>query len=283
MHCYFCKSILVDTLKVDHYLMCSSCQIFVRSSGDNQSFMVNENLKNSSKVNKLVLEQTSALLRESKTRKGLIDFGCGGGKFLCVASKYFKSAAGIEITPESIEIAQKNGIMVYQKIPKKGFTVITFWHSLEHLPFETLQETLLDIGESEIQSVLLSVPNSKSFTLRAFGKYDCFVDETNHNFIFSMEKVVELFKGIGFELKSTPRLKSYTIFGSVQSSINFVTRTKNHLYFTLKRNQSFRNFSFFRHLILAPVYLPLSAITIILVILKPKQDSVINLSFQRSR
>jgi len=244
--------------------------------------MVNEKLEGKLKPDKLNQAQLEMVQKRIRTiDHNLLDFGCGGGKFLLLAKGVFNKVAGIEITPESVLVAESNGIMIHGNIQKKDYTVITFWHSLEHLPFQTLKQILDEIRTSEIKYVILSVPNSKSATLKYFGDFDTFVDVDNHTFIFSKNSLVKLFSEIDFKLYASPQILRYTLFGSIQSSINFVTKTKNQLYFILKRGHGYKNISYFRHILLAPLYVIVCSIFLILAIADRERDPVTNLCFER--
>jgi hypothetical protein len=282
MICHFCSEKLRINLQFKPYNFCPSCKIYIRTSGDHQSLMINEVLKSKNKVDKLILSQLGVLLEYiTPMPTGLVDFGCGGGGFLLASRPYFPKVVGVEITPESVLAAQSEGLEIKSEIPKKGYSVITFWHSLEHLPYPTFKKVLQDIAESEIQNVMLSVPNANSITLSLFGRFVSFVDVENHPFIYSQEFLVESFKEIGFSMKSKRRIRSYTIFGSLQSAINFITRSHNQLYFVLKRGHKIRTVKVMRHLLLVPVYIPVATITLLMTLFDLSRDPVINLGFQR--
>ena len=244
--------------------------------------MVNEKLKGEMKPDQVTYDQLKILEKRLDTEKfNLLDFGSGGGKFLLLARKYFKHVAGIEITPASVSFAQSNGLKIYSEVQPKGFDVITFWHSLEHLPYETLIKVLEDIKLSSINFVVLSVPNAQSLTLKYFGDFDAFVDEPNHTFIFSKKLLIELFLEKNFHLSDSPVIKAYNLFGIVQSSINFVTQTKNQLYYILKRGYPIKDIKILRHILLSPVYFTVSILLTFISSLKTDRDSVTNLVFER--
>jgi len=204
MSCKFCGSQLISVRNIRDYLLCKNCETYARSSGDEQSTMVNENLEGSLKPDRLTLELLGLLqARLETTKSNLIDFGCGAGRFLLLAKQSFNDVAGVEITPASISVAKSNGLEIFPEIQGKGYDVVTFWHSLEHLPYETLIKVLEAIKLSEINTVVLSVPNSNSISLKYFGDYDAFVDATNHTFIFSKSLLEKIFLENGFKLSAT--------------------------------------------------------------------------------
>ena len=244
--------------------------------------MVNEKLGGEMKPDRITYEQLKILEKKLDTEKfNLIDFGSGGGKFLLLARKYFNQVAGIEITPASVSVAQSNGLRIHSEVEPKGFGVITFWHSLEHLPYETLVKILEDIKLSSINFVVLSVPNAQSLTLKYFGDFDAFVDEPNHTFIYSKKLLIELFLEKNFHLSDSPVIKAYNSFGIVQGSINFVTQTKNQLYYILKRGYPIKSLKILRHILLAPMYFSVCVLFTFISSLTTDRDSVTNLVFER--
>ncbi len=257
--------------------------VYFRCSGDHQTLMVNEVLSEKNNSDAFAKHQVRHVLKFVTTSgERLLDFGCGTGNFLLEAQKKFIRAGGVEITLESRQIAEKRGLEVSTTIPPNGFDVITFWHSLEHLPFKTLKETLLIIEESEVGRVHVSIPNAKSITTMLFGDYDAYNDEENHTFIFSQKILKEIFDEIGFTLVDSRTLFSYTMFGTLQSSINFVTRTRNQLYYILKRGAPANSLSAMRHIFLMPAFISLALVVSLISVLFPSRDPVLNLTFSRT-
>jgi hypothetical protein len=127
----------------------------------------------------------------------------------------------------------------------------------------------------------LSVPNSNSICLKYFGDYDAFVDASNHTFIFSKGLLEKMFLEYGFRLSASPQIKSYTLFGGIQSTVNFFTQTKNQIYFILKRGGSIKSLGLIRHLVLSPIYIPMILLVLTIVFLRRNRDSTINLCFER--
>jgi hypothetical protein len=282
MLCSFCKEELLNDLHIPAYSYCSSCKVFLRSNGDQQSFMVNEKLEDNTKIDHLTRKLIRIVLNHrGEMSDGLVDFGCGGGKFLLGAYPNFKQVAGVEITPSSILAAKAHGLSIFNEIPSTGFQTLTFWHSLEHLPYQTLRQVLKDIENSEVTQIHVSVPNAEAISLRYFGVYDAYYDPENHVHIFSSSKINDLFLEIGFKETANLRIFEYSIFGAIQSSINFVTRTKNQVYFYLKRGNGVKEISFVKHIVFFPVYLSISLFLILMSILNPKLDSVVSKSYTR--
>ena len=283
MNCNFCGNRMVSVKRVKGYLLCIQCGCYSRIAGDGQTFMINERLDLIGAPDILSNKLLEIVLRHrSRDDMGLIDFGCGGGKFLLGATTHFPRVAGVEITPASIAAAESQGVKIFSEVPLNDFGIATFWHSLEHLPFQTLKNTLDTISKSEIEMVFVSVPNAMSITMRLFGDYDAFYDEQNHTFIFSKKIICELFRQIGFIPMYSPRNRYYSYFGIVQSPINFLTRTRNQVYLVLKRGVSFRDLSIFRHLVISPLVIPLALLTFLISTLRRDRDPVLNLIFTRN-
>lgn len=279
--CLFCKENLYLP-QIPSYLYCRNCETYLRSAGDDQSLMVNERSNVPTKGDILTKSQVSRVLKFcDEGIASLVDFGCAGGKFLLAVRRNFKSVAGVEITPESICVAQASGLKIYSEIPKNGYQFITFWHSLEHLPHETLENVMGIIKNSEIEIVHISVPNSQSITLKLFGKLDTYFDLENHTTILSKKLLGKKLNEIGFSLISSKPIFSYTFFGCLQSAINFVTNSKNELYFVLKRGAPIQNIGITKHLFFAPIYIPLTIFLLIWSLISPSRNPVLSLTFTR--
>lgn len=282
MECKFClnKNLVLKELR--EYKFCENCRIYVRSSGDHQTYMVNEKVDepvNPTFLSKSLVKLVSGL--SGNYGYGLLDFGCGNGRFLLTARKHYSRNAGVEVSQESKRIAVLNSVQVYSEIPLEGFEIITFWHSLEHLPYSTLQLVLNSISVSDVQWVYLSVPNAESLTMKLFGDFDAFVDPENHSYIYSASMLISLFEGIGFKVVAQPRIIEYSVFGAIQSSLNMIIRTKNELYLILKRGIPFKRFSLFRHAFGLMLVIPVGIVVVAISFLSKKSDSVVNLVFSR--
>lgn len=279
--CNFCKMNLVIP-KLRSYLYCLNCKTYFRISGDNQTLMVNEKSNIPRRSDFLTKSQVSRVTKVCEAESThLVDFGCAGGKFLLAIQHKFKRVAGVEITPESVHLARESGLKIYPEIPKNGFNFVTFWHSLEHLPHETLHKSMSIIKNSEIEYVHISVPNSQSLTLRLFGERDSYFDLENHTTILSRKCLIEILNGIGFSLLSSKPIVSYTFFGCVQSAVNYITNSKNELYFVLKRGAPIQNIRVLRHLLFAPIYIPLALFLWVFCLVFPSRNPVLDLTFIR--
>lgn len=282
MECKFCLNKNLIHKKLKKFRYCENCRIFIRSSGDYQTYMLNEKLEVRVKPDLLSKNLVKLINNFSQNFDyGLLDFGCGNGRFLVTAREYYDRNAGVEISQKSKRIAFKNGVEVHARIPLKGFEIVTFWHSLEHLPYETLQSVLNSLSASDVQWIYLSVPNAESFTTKFFGDFDTFVDSENHSYIYSVSKLISLFGGAGFTLVAQPRIIEYSVFGAFQSSLNVITNTKNELYLIFKRGMPFYKFSTLRHISGLIIGIPVGILVVLISILNKKSDSVINLVFSR--
>jgi SAM-dependent methyltransferase len=89
----------------------------------------------------------------------VLDFGCSGGFLLNALNA--KKKIGVEINPHAREVAEKNGIGVYERldqVPDKFDKVISS-HTLEHLPHP--RQALLELKEklrNENSQMLLLLP-----------------------------------------------------------------------------------------------------------------------------
>lgn len=90
--------------------------------------------------NKLWARRVKAVKRICPSGK-LLDVGCGEGLFLHCAQKAGYAVNGLEISEFAVKYAKKEyGLDIHQgslenaDFPNDAFDIITFWHTLEHVP-----------------------------------------------------------------------------------------------------------------------------------------------------
>jgi len=143
-----------------------------------------------------------------KSKGALLDVGCGTGVFLSKIKNEGWSATGIEPNHAARNFAQKtNAQEVYSskedlKKTKKKFDVITLWHSLEHV--HDLEETIRFLFNTlKVKgSVLVAVPNHRSFDAGHYKEFWAAYDVPRHIWHFSQDSIVNIFKKHGFEIKT---------------------------------------------------------------------------------
>lgn len=96
--------------------------------------------------------------------KTLLDYGCGRGECLSLASQSGFSVMGTDVDPECVRLAAKLGpacrLNPDNPLPQfgnKSFDVVTCFHVLEHV--DNPKETLTALGMIAREYVVLAVPN----------------------------------------------------------------------------------------------------------------------------
>ena len=132
----------------------------------------------------------------------LLDVGAGTGDFVAAARKRGWNAIGMEPGLTARERAALKGIELTDSFTKlEGkYDVITLWHVLEHLPdldkeIDRLTSSLQDGG-----TLVLALPNFRSWDARHYGKYWAAYDVPRHLWHFSRKSIGKLFGRRGFKI-----------------------------------------------------------------------------------
>ncbi|SNY95004.1 class I SAM-dependent methyltransferase [Flagellimonas pacifica] len=142
---------------------------------------------------------------QSVNPEKLLDFGAGTGDFLAQSkSKGFK-VSGIEPNEKARAYAAKKGVPLFKdstEIQNEIFDVITLWHVLEHLPNLDSQvkelNSLLDLNGT----LIVAVPNYKSFDAKHYGAHWAAYDVPRHLWHFSKTSIIRLFDKHNMEVVS---------------------------------------------------------------------------------
>lgn len=149
-------------------------------------------------------------LRDMPARGGkLLDIGCGVGDFLSAAQNNGYSVAGIDFTPEFIEIARRRfdfkevyALTLDEFVAEKSdnrYDVITFFEVMEHLDnitdFLHLVKVLLKPGGY----IACSVPNRERWRFVSPEEWDY---PPNHFTQWNRRALVNLFNSCGFSVSS---------------------------------------------------------------------------------
>jgi 2-polyprenyl-3-methyl-5-hydroxy-6-metoxy-1,4-benzoquinol methylase len=189
-------------------------------------------------VKKRALNSKLNLIDRLAPEKGnLMDIGCGTGDFMVACKKNSWSTTGIEPN----EKARKLGLeklesisghntagSIFQDIKEyretvekdKGetkFDVITLWHVLEHVPVVTeyvkeLHNLLADTG-----TLVVAVPNHKSYDAKIYGKFWAAYDVPRHLWHFSKRSISLLFSQVQMELIEIKPMKWDAFYVSLLS------------------------------------------------------------------
>ena len=129
--------------------------------------------------------------------KTLLDVGMGTGDFLLTAKEDGWQVVGVEPNDGARNKAKKKGVDTFSEIDElqgRRFHVITLWHVLEHLPALDTQVEKLSRLLSENGTLLIAVPNFKSFDANYYGKFWAGYDVPRHLWHFSKTAISKIFK-----------------------------------------------------------------------------------------
>jgi 2-polyprenyl-3-methyl-5-hydroxy-6-metoxy-1,4-benzoquinol methylase len=173
---------------------------------------------------------------DSHIRKGrALDVGCGRAFFLNSLKKRFE-VMGIEIDKESAALAEREfDISVFKgeiadfALNGDPFDLITFWHSLEHMPDPKAALKKAHALLKKRGFLIIAVPNLGSVQARLFRSRWYHLDVPRHLYHFSKETLSRMIEDSGFSLVDTAStLYSHNFAGYWRSFFN-VTRVKHEL------------------------------------------------------
>jgi len=139
----------------------------------------------------------------SKKKKTLLDVGAGTGDFLKTANGYGWKAEGVEPNHDARVKALEKGVSLIDRleaVPNKKYSVITLWHVLEHLPDLENQIVKLAWHLEDKGTLLIAVPNFKSYDARYYKEFWAAYDVPRHLWHFSKTAIEKLFAKHGLKL-----------------------------------------------------------------------------------
>ena len=155
-------------------------------------------------VKKWSLKQKVNLINQENGRIGsLLDIGAGTGDFLKTAKEKGWKIKGVEPNEAAIKLAAQKEVELKRDIDSfvsQKFDVVTLWHVLEHVT--ELEETILKLAHlvKPGGTLLIAVPNYKSFDARYYKNFWAAYDVPRHLWHFSKKSISLLFAE-NFELK----------------------------------------------------------------------------------
>ncbi|WP_026727337.1 class I SAM-dependent methyltransferase [Flavobacterium denitrificans] len=172
-------------------------------------------------VKSIALKNKLNLINSEQSQKGkILDIGAGTGDFLLTAKNDGWNVIGIEPSDRAKNIAKQKGISFVEEISElenNSFDVITMWHVLEHVPnlenqIEELKRLLKPTG-----TLIVAVPNFKSFDAKHYGEFWAAFDVPIHFWHFSKKAIKMLFEKVDMKLEKVLPMKFDSFYVSLLS------------------------------------------------------------------
>ena len=172
-------------------------------------------------IKNIALKNKLSLINDLQQSKGnLLDIGAGTGDFLLVAKNNNWNTVGIEPSEKAKAIAKAKSVELksnLSELESNSFDVITMWHVLEHVPdlenqIKELKRLLKPNG-----SILIAVPNFKSFDANYYKEFWAAYDVPRHLWHFSKTAIKKLFQKEDLELIKILPMKFDSFYVSLLS------------------------------------------------------------------
>ncbi len=149
-------------------------------------FVKTRNLKNKIRI----------VNKHTTNKNSLLDVGAGTGDFLQYAKEQAWKINGVEPNTKARMKAFEKGILLQNSLEdftNETFDVITLWHVLEHLPNLNHQITRLNNLLKPDGTLIIAVPNYKSYDAQYYKQYWAAFDVPRHLWHFSKKAITKLF------------------------------------------------------------------------------------------
>jgi 2-polyprenyl-3-methyl-5-hydroxy-6-metoxy-1,4-benzoquinol methylase len=206
-------------------------------------------------VKQKALRDKIKLVEGFNPKKGkLLDIGAGTGDFLVMAQKHGWEIKGIEPSLKAKGIAETKGVPFVNglsELEDHSIDVITMWHVLEHVPDVEAQITELKRIVKPEGTIIIAVPNYKSYDAQHYGIFWAAYDVPRHLWHFSKTSIKLLFAKQGMELVKILPMKFDSFYVSLLSEkyktgkMNFVSGFLTGLRSNIK---AARNFEYSSHI-----------------------------------
>jgi len=181
--------------------------------------------------------------RAAKAARGLapgrvLDVGCGDGTFLSAMRRRGWECWGVEVSEDGASrAAARPGLTIHDQplekltLPPRSFDLVTFWHSLEHVPDPAeLIARAADLVKPGGR-LLVAFPNGGSWEMGLFGARWFHLDPPRHLHYFTPASMSRLLERAGLKVERVSHGSfEYDLFGFAQSALNLVTARPNYFY-----------------------------------------------------
>ena len=172
-------------------------------------------------IKSIALKNKLNLINSLQPNKGrILDIGAGTGDFLSVANNNGWQTTGVEPSERAKAIAKNKGVSFVEQtneLENHSFDVISMWHVLEHVPdldkqIKELKRLLKPTG-----TLIIAVPNFKSFDAKYYGKFWAAFDVPIHFWHFSKTAIKLLFEKEKMKLEKVLPMKFDSFYVSLLS------------------------------------------------------------------
>lgn len=171
-------------------------------------------------VKSIALKNKLKLINAESPKGRILDIGAGVGDFLSVAKNDGWEIIGKEPSEKAKAIAQKKGVVFVNdllELESNSFDVITMWHVLEHVPDLENQIAELKRLLKPNGTILIAVPNFKSFDANHYKHFWAAYDVPIHLWHFSKTAIQKLFQKQNLELVKILPMKFDSFYVSLLS------------------------------------------------------------------
>lgn len=171
---------------------------------------------------KINLQAKYKLLSQQTQGKKILDYGCGVGDFLAFLQPKGYEVTGFEPdekarTIAATKIGNKHLLSTSLENSKETYDIITLWHVLEHIP--NLKEIIVQLKShlNENGTLILALPNHKSYDAVHYGKQWAAYDVPRHLWHFSEDSLGAVLAEFGMNIESTFPMKLDAFYVSLLS------------------------------------------------------------------
>ncbi len=172
-------------------------------------------------IKSIALKNKLNLINSFQPDKGrILDIGAGTGDFLSVAKNDGWQTIGVEPSEKAKAIAVNKGVTFVEKtkeLANNSFDVISMWHVLEHVPDLDTQIIELKRLLKADGTLIIAVPNFKSFDAKHYGEFWAAYDVPIHFWHFSKTAIKLLFEKEGMKLEKVLPMKFDSFYVSLLS------------------------------------------------------------------
>jgi 2-polyprenyl-3-methyl-5-hydroxy-6-metoxy-1,4-benzoquinol methylase len=171
-------------------------------------------------VKSIALKNKLKLINSHSAKGTILDIGAGVGDFLSVCKNDGWQTIGIEPSEKAKNIAKSKGVSFVENLSEledHSFDIITMWHVLEHVP--NLEEQIAELKRliKPNGTIIIAVPNFKSFDAKHYGQFWAAFDVPIHLWHFSKTAIQKLFAKEKLELIKVLPMKFDSFYVSLLS------------------------------------------------------------------